>query len=249
MSAESAELVIPWSKPTPVTPKGQSFTPQTLPGSVSAFYVMLAGVLTRSLSRVDSTPHGLKGEALKKPTDDIRAEIGREMNKETLLCPIDKFLKHYGPTPDIDTKDVAKCKKYLVASGLLKSSPATKKFRWRDFAFNPSQYKQNTEQRVFEDLKPIIDTIFQYAEGQGKGRGNNYRFEMVPHKYLEAEISGTNHKMDGCMVDPEYTAGLKLPVRLIVFPHEYKKRRHLDDQRIVSARLLLYRDITLILSS
>ncbi|KAF5323170.1 hypothetical protein D9619_013738, partial [Psilocybe cf. subviscida] len=55
---------------------------------------------------------------------------------------------------------------------------------------------------------------------------------MVPHKYLEAEIAGTNHKMDGCMVDPEYKTG-KLPVRFIILPHEYKKRRHPDDQRIV----------------
>ncbi|KAF5323174.1 hypothetical protein D9619_013737 [Psilocybe cf. subviscida] len=37
------------------------------------------------------------------------------------------------------------------------SNKLPNKFRWRDFKYDPSQYRDNTEQRVFEDLKPIVD--------------------------------------------------------------------------------------------
>lgn len=183
-----------------------------------------------TLHSAEGTPHGIKETAGLQALDQIRFQIARQMNNETLLCPIDNFLEHYGPTT-VKAADVKKCKKFLITSNLFDEETG----RWTDFAANPSQY-EDKEDRVFQDLKPIVDKIFEFA----KGRRNNYKFQVVEHKYLEADIPGTNHKMDGCLVDGEFKTG-KIPVRFIKSPHEYKKQRNVEDQRMVrTCRITFY---------
>ncbi|KAF5321317.1 hypothetical protein D9619_002045 [Psilocybe cf. subviscida] len=206
--ASSNELTVNLPKPEfPETPQGQQFT-------------------TKQLG-AEGTPHGIKETAGLQALDQIRFQIARQMNNETLLCPIDNFLEHYGPTT-VKAADVKKCKKFLITSNLFDEETG----RWTDFAANPSQY-EDKEDRVFQDLKPIVDKIFEFA----KGRRNNYKFQVVEHKYLEADIPGTNHKMDGCLVDGEFKTG-KIPVRFIKSPHEYKKQRNTEDQRMVRAQVV-----------
>lgn len=177
-----------------------------------------------ALRSVEGTPHGIKELAGGQVLDKIRERIAKEMNSETLLCPIDKFLAHYGPSTGVKAADVKKCKKFLVKEKEFDEKTG----RWTKFPANPSQ-QEGKEDVVFKQFKPIVDKIFEYAK---EGRGNNYKFEVVENKPLRGDIGGTNHRMDGCLVDGDLKAG-KIPVRFIKSPHEYKKKRTAEDQRIV----------------
>lgn len=183
-----------------------------------------------ALRRIEGTPHSPGERAGALALDQIREKIAREMNAETLLCHIDKFLGHFGPSTSVKPADVPKCRKFLVKANVLNEETG----RWTLFPLNPLQYPEQ-EHIVFKSFKPIIDKILQFA---GNRRGNSYKFEVVDHTYLDSDIPGGNHKMDGCLVDGDFKIGkefIKIPVRRIKSPHQYKKRRTQEDQRIVSA--------------
>jgi hypothetical protein len=156
--------------------------------------------------------------------------VAEAMNSETLLCPIDKFLAHYGPYK-VDPNDVKECKVVLVEAGLLTHSG--REYKWSKYETKPSEMaanmdhdnKERTEPEIFAHLFKIVEKIYSYARER---RGNKYGFELVPYRYLKAAIGGTNHKMDACIVE-EQTPG-KLDVSTGIAPHEFKVRRDATDQ-------------------
>lgn len=174
--------------------------------------------------------------------EEVRKLIGKEMNKETLLCPIDNFLGWYGPRPGITEQDVKMCKEHLIAGEHIVKFKG--KLVWGHFAQAPSTYKDLNEKTVFEDVKEIVDSINAYARGPNGKHANPYHLEMVPDQHLSAESWLADHRMDGALVDQQYKKQTKLPVRFIYVPHEYKKTRSKKDHVDVSSSNLHHQRVS-----
>ncbi|KAF5316633.1 hypothetical protein D9619_006095 [Psilocybe cf. subviscida] len=195
----------------PKTPTGQTFKPSQLPN-------------------VRGTPRRAPQDADDELTNEIRARVAKAMNSETLLCSIDKFLAHYGPYK-VKPNDVKDCKAALIKTGILKRSGGD--YRWAKYQKNPSEMAsdmdpnntERTEPKIFAHMLEIVEKIYSYA---GARRENEYKFELVPYRYLKAAIGGTNHKMDACIVEAQ-TPG-KLDVSTGIAPHEFKVERDATDQ-------------------
>ncbi|KAF5316066.1 hypothetical protein D9619_006118 [Psilocybe cf. subviscida] len=178
------------------------------------------------------TPHGLKDHFDNEPTDETRAWVAQVMNSETFLCKIGDFLKDYGPVQVPET-DVLKCKKYLVKAKLLKFSQS--KYIFSKYTTPPSEM-EGDESKVFEDVAPLIEAIFDYAKSVSK-QGNAFTVKLVPANQLTASIAGTNHKMDACIVEDKNYKGV-LQNNNIIIGKEFKKHRSWNDQITVREQIV-----------
>jgi hypothetical protein len=84
---------------------------------------------------------------------------------------------------------------------------------------------QGDEAEVFEDVATIIESIFNYADSVSK-RGNTFTVKLVPANQLTASITGTNHKIEACIIEDKDYAGV-LPDNNIIIGKEFKKNRTL----------------------
>ncbi|KAF5330949.1 hypothetical protein D9619_005414 [Psilocybe cf. subviscida] len=166
----------------------------------------------------------------------VRDVLGKYNNEDMFLQEMDDFLGSYAPctvAPEVLKLCLGKLAKDLLVS----PTPKTNAGRFFLDGVTPPKDIKIDDKRVHEDhsfkfLKPIFDTILKM-----KRPDSSLQFELCPRTYLDSDIPGGNHLIDGCFVDEPIVGG-KLSHRTIRIPVELKKARDPKDRDMVHRQIL-----------